>query len=58
MSMKSQSVQHLTKALAYFHQYGWIASMIIIVEITDSFYYIGLTLIMYSLWTVTGYLLK
>ena len=58
MSMNNKSAQRIVKALAYFHRYGWIVAMIIIIEITDSSYYFGLLLIIYSLWTIIGYLLK
>jgi hypothetical protein len=56
--MNKVSAQHIIKFLAYFHRYGWIVAMIIIIEITDSLYCFGIILIIYSLWTMIGYLLK
>ena len=50
--------EFLIKAFAYFHRYGWIVVMLICIGITRSLYIIGLFSIVYSIWTLLGYLLK
>lgn len=47
-------------ALAYFHRYGWIATMTGLVLIMPqlAFYIIGISFILFSLWTIFGYKLK
>ena len=50
--------EFLIKAFAYFHRYGWIVVMLICVGITRSLYTVGLFVIVYSIWTLLGYLLK
>ena len=47
-------------ALAYFHRYGWIATMVVLVTIMLklAIYIIGISFILFSLWTLIGYKLK
>ena len=46
------------KVFAYFHRYGWIVVMLICAGITKSLYIFGTFLIVFSIWTLLGYLLK
>ncbi len=46
------------KAFAYFHRYGWIVVMLLCVTITKSLYTAGSIVIVFSIWTLLGYLLK
>ena len=41
--------------LAYFHRYGWIVSMLLIMRITRSKYAMSISLAVYSIWTFIGY---
>lgn len=47
-------------ALAYFHRYGWIATMAGLVLITPKLtpYIVSICAILFSLWTFFGYKLK
>ena len=47
-------------ALAYFHRYGWIATMMVLVMIMPELmlYTLGICFILFSLWTLIGYKLK
>lgn len=47
-------------ALAYFHRYGWIATMMVLVMIMPKLMLntLGICFILFSLWTLIGYKLK
>ena len=47
--------QRITKALAYLHRYGWIAALIILIEVTESLFAIGVTALLYGIWTLVGF---
>lgn len=44
--------------LAYFHRYGWIALMLLLMYITKSKYAIGISFIAFSIWSFFGYIFR
>lgn len=44
--------------LAYFHRYGWIASMALTTYFTKRICVIGISCILFSIWNFLGYMLK
>ncbi len=45
--------------LAYFHRYGWIAAMLLMMYLTKSTdVVLGVSAITFAVWTLLGYLLK
>lgn len=44
--------------LAYFHRYGWIALMLLLLYFTKRISVIGISCIAFSIWSFFGYLLR
>lgn len=58
--IKRKTSVNVVVALAYFHLYGWIATMMVLVMIMPKLilYTLGICYILFSLWTFIGYKLK
>lgn len=54
-TVMQQKTDAIIKALAYFHRYGWIAALILTIELTDSLTAAGWFLLGFGIWTIAGY---
>ncbi len=59
MAKRKQSNIHIV-LLAYFHRYGWIALMLLLMYFTNftKKYVMGISSVAFSIWTFFGYLLR
>ena len=57
---KGKTSAKIVVTLAYFHRYGWLATMMVPIMIMPKLmpYTVGICLILFSLWTLIGYKLK
>ena len=55
---KKDKEYKLIVALAYFHRYGWMAFLLLGMLIFRHIYAVAVGVILYSIWTIVGYLCK